>query len=397
MIKLDDDGCSDTVNCSRCHKPCDPASLLLASFNHGATWAPASLPSNSASIGAGGIRLSDTEYLVDAGGSGYERNASLGTFVGAGRVITLLGNASFGARPSEQPLVFAFGQDGPGAALFDRATAIIRWCLPSRVNVTHMGEVVQVEMSPPSTDGAALGWHGAVGSGPGGRAPALPSKDPFMTPKAHRGLAFFISADNYTWTYAGAIASSDDHQFDPYTNKPCEPAFVALANGTLLTVFRVDSFAPYYTSQSDNGGRTWSRPRTLGAPDMGSVRPRLATYGPRGENILLIGGREGLMAWTTSIDAGGIWRSVNLAEAHNAAVQAATLPAAWLYPPSYANRTRSHSFSVQGSTSYTSLIEVAPSEGRFTLLYDHLAQGWLGPGPGQADYVFVAQLETGGG
>lgn len=134
-----------------------------------------------------------------------------------------------------------------------------------------------------------------------------------------------------------------------------------------------------------------AHPRGAG---LGSVRPRLVTYGPTNENVLLVGGREGLMAWTTNMHAGGIWQSINLAEAHNAAVQAAALPAAWLYPPSYANRTRSHSFSVQGSTSYTSLIEVAPAKGHFTLLYDHLAQGWLGPGPGQADYVFVAQLEA---
>ena len=63
---------------------------------------------------------------------------------------------------------------------------------------------------------------------------------------------------------------------------PGENDIVRLSNGQILSVFRVDSCQPYWTSTSDATGQHWSSPRPLGKPrddgsidGMGSVRPKL--------------------------------------------------------------------------------------------------------------------------
>ena len=120
--------------------------------------------------------------------------------------------------------------------------------------------------------------------------------DPKLAPKATSVVAF-RSTDGVglVWEYAGTIldaASAPSSEEGPNEND-----LALLADGkTILSVIRLDAgdgpvtrpYKPYVQSLSDDGGRTWSAPVSMG-PGVGCARPRLLSLGMGG--VVLSGGR----------------------------------------------------------------------------------------------------------
>ena len=180
---------------------------------------------------------------------------------------------------------------------------------------------------------------------------------------------------------------------------PGENDVVRLVDGSLLTVFRVDSCHPYWHSRSRDG-KVWSKPSPLAPSVNGSARPKLLLM-PNGQP-LLAGGRPGLFLWLGDATA-TTWTPFNVAAVHNGLT--ADEPA-WQYSSSFVNggeheglpcSTNNSVPRPAGSTSYTSLLQVAPDE--FLLQYDRLANGWhFPPGAwGQLDMTFSMRFQFQGG
>eukprot|EP01050_Picozoa_sp_SAG11_P001778 SAG11_NODE_82_length_17639_cov_6.427594_6_plen_905_part_00 len=155
-----------------------------------------------------------------------------------------------------------------------------------------------------------------------------------------------------------------------------ENDLLRLQDGSLLTVFRVDSCHPYWHSRSTDGGKVWSAPQPLAANVNGSVRPKLLLM-PNGQP-LLAGGRPGLFLWLGDVTATN-WMPINVAAVHNSLT--AHEPT-WQYYSGFVNGTSvglpcDKKGGPAGSTSYTSLLQVAPEQ--FVLHYDRLADGWKAP------------------
>jgi hypothetical protein len=151
---------------------------------------------------------------------------------------------------------------------------------------------------------------------------------------------------------------------------------VRLKDGSLLAVFRVDSCHPYWHSRSKDG-RTWSVPSSLAVGVNGSARPKLLLL-PDGR-LLLAGGRPGLYLYRGLGDAAATsWTPLSVAAVHNG-LTADRL--AWRFQEGFANDSAAGAPCAKGgpagSTSYTSLLQVAPGE--YVLQYDRLANGWQFP------------------
>jgi hypothetical protein len=126
-------------------------------------------------------------------------------------------------------------------------------------------------------------------------------------------------------------------------------------------------------SYSSNMGLNWTVPVAM---PFGSARPKLMAL-PDGR-VLLSGGRPGLFLWVGDA-RGEVWDAINLASVHNNLTAAGSHAVDWRYSDSFVTSADRGEW-VQGSTSYTSLLDLGNGAG--LVQYDRLADGWKEP-PGQ--------------
>ena len=111
-------------------------------------------------------------------------------------------------------------------------------------------------------------------------------------PLQFQELAAFRSTDGgRTFLFQQVIGSHNQTRPSGATvwQGPSENDLVQLQDGSLLTVFRVQSCHPYRSSRSLDGGRVWTAPKLLAPNVLGSVRPKLLRL-PSGQ-VMLAGGR----------------------------------------------------------------------------------------------------------
>lgn len=207
-----------------------------------------------------------------------------------------------------------------------------------------------------------------------------------------------------------------------------EIALGVVDNKGLLVINRVTTskvgaqhkYVNYTMNYSGDLGKSWTRwgPEHNVSRAMAgqwSVMPKVLQL-PNGE-IMLAGGRPGVMIWVGGREQGTQWRSINVVAYHNKGV-ASLGPRAgreWAFvsalehlAPSTApvpnhqdakccphpNCTSNGAWCQ--STAYTSLVPVGGSNGsEFCVIYDRLANGWGGP-PGQwgmYDKVFSMRFQ----
>jgi hypothetical protein len=130
-------------------------------------------------------------------------------------------------------------------------------------------------------------------------------------------LVLAASADAFQWQVRAVIAGPDCPLTG--TEGPCESALCRLADGRLMSVFRLASFEPYGQCFSADDGRTWSAPAAIGPH---SVEPSLAVLGG-GRLLALSGGRSGVYVWFNPDGRGACWQAVDIVAVHNAARPAA--------------------------------------------------------------------------
>ena len=149
------------------------------------------------------------------------------------------------------------------------------------------------------------------------------------------------------------------------------------SSSPLLVVVRADSgdgvprrlLRAYFSLRSLDGGKSWSSPKPMVATDgspMGSARPRLLMLGSKGRlgPLVLTGGRPGLYLWVNPAGDGIAWDSINLAAAHNAALNSSS--ASLRFCDAFVNASLETQDLRQGictlSMSYNSLVQVADCE-----------------------------------
>jgi hypothetical protein len=123
---------------------------------------------------------------------------------------------------------------------------------------------------------------------------------------------FFIASsdEGNSWAFRSHI------DWDPATMSPkaegiTESSVTELLDGRLLSVFRLQSNLPLYSSLSSDVGHTWSKPRQTTA---WSVYPSVRAL-PNGA-LVLTSGRPGLGLWI-SFDQSFTWQFHNLCTQHN--------------------------------------------------------------------------------
>ena len=133
---------------------------------------------------------------------------------------------------------------------------------------------------------------------------------------------------------------------------PCEAALCRVADGRLMSIFRLASNVPYGQSFSADEGRTWSEARALSG--VFSVQPSLAVL-PNG-TIALSGGRPGIYLWLNRDGTGLNWDRFDVVANHNEFVPQEPITDAGK------------------SSSYTEV--VALDEQHLLMIYDRIPHGW---------------------
>lgn len=183
-----------------------------------------------------------------------------------------------------------------------------------------------------------------------------------------------------TWRYYAKIA--DATGLPEGAEGPNELAMIKLADGELMTVFRVGGTKDWKLRRtySRDQGRTWSPADTLPAY---SVEPSLVRTA--NGTIALSTGRPGIHLWLSTDPRAATWQDIDFVEIHNR----------WAPDKTY----RINSFQdadhpggppLWQTSSYTEIIEIAPN--RLLMVYDRSAK----PQPeNQADLtrIFVVPIE----
>ena len=288
----------------------------------------------------------------------------------------------------------------PGGA--ERGTNKTSFCAASQVWTAHPNRTLTQCQDPAVVTSVlysgfpfeveALTYGSAVVSVGSGTSAALVQTVAYTTtmPLQYQELAAFRSTDGgKTFQFQQVVGSHNQTRPSAATvwQGPGENDLVVLQDGSLLSVFRVQSCHPYRSSRSQDG-RSWTAPTLLAPNVLGSVRPKLLRL-PSGQ-LLLSGGRPGLSMWISTDAAADTWTRINIAAVHNRLVS----DPSWKYQPGFVNdsdvcsaTTKStsgcscqHPTGPSPTTAYTSLLQVGPRQ--FLLQYDRLANGWkMPPGP----------------
>ncbi len=173
---------------------------------------------------------------------------------------------------------------------------------------------------------------------------------------------FILASEDHgrTWRHFAKVA--DASGLPAGAEGPNEIAMIRLADGDLMTVFRVGSGSGWKLrrSYSHDHGRTWSAPDVLPA---WSVEPSLV----RAANgtILLSTGRPGIHLWCSTDGRGQTWQHVDIAALHNAWAPDASHRIGQYQDPEVPTIAPGELWQ---TSSYTELVEVSPNQ--FILVYD---------------------------
>ncbi len=150
------------------------------------------------------------------------------------------------------------------------------------------------------------------------------------------------STDNgQTWQYLSELAS-DPKMVGSGWEGFCEPCLVQCENGRVLALLRTGGKKPMYQVASEDGGKTWSKPRRIAETGVSPHAIRL-----HDGTLVACAGRPGLYLLIDFSGTGDNWQRIDV-------------------------------YSGQGS-SYASLMEIAPAE--VLLVYDESSfSGQRGPG-----------------
>ena len=167
------------------------------------------------------------------------------------------------------------------------------------------------------------------------------------------------------WRYLSTIATGKD--LPEKAEGPNESAMIQLADGDLMTVFRVGSGKQWNLRRaySRDDGRSWSRAEPIPAY---SVEPSLLRI--RNGTLALSTGRPGIRLWLSTDPRGQEWQEIDIVEHHNRWAQDATYRIG-----SYEGGV--HHAAATGNeqwqtSSYTEMVETAPN--RILLVYDRSAK-----------------------
>ncbi|MBL9215579.1 MAG: exo-alpha-sialidase [Opitutaceae bacterium] len=181
----------------------------------------------------------------------------------------------------------------------------------------------------------------------------------FEGDRGFRTLIVRSGAAGQEWDYVGTVAGDEQtaaalaREGEPKSEGFCEPRMVRLPDGRLFIVMRRGSNNRMYRSWSDDEGRTWSDPDSLG---FRGVEPAMMVM--RDGTLALSTGRPDAVSVRCSVDGGQTWTDPT------------PLTRGLENPrPGLAHAS-------QKSTCYTGLVEVEP--GRLLVVYDHLpfVEGW---------------------
>lgn len=163
-------------------------------------------------------------------------------------------------------------------------------------------------------------------------------------------LVLAESTDGVDWTIRSTIA--DEHCPLEGAEGPCEAALCRLADGRLMSVFRLSSNVPYGQSFSDDEGKTWSEAKAM--PGVFSVQPSLVTR--ENGSLALSGGRPGIFVWLNRGGDGKTWDKFDVVANHNEYVPNEPITGAGI------------------TTSYTEIVEI--DESHLLLIYDRIPHSW---------------------
>jgi hypothetical protein len=177
--------------------------------------------------------------------------------------------------------------------------------------------------------------------------------------KFYRTIVVKSDPSGKDWTYLATIAGDETAigVVDPDGAKayegPCEPRMIRLGDGRLFAVMRRGSNNLMCRAWSDDDGKTWSKPTSMG---FRGVKP--AVVAMKSGILACCTGRPESIALRFSIDGGESWTD-----------QTELTKGFQVEAPG-------QSHAAQKSTCYTGIVEVEP--GKLLVVYDHLpfVKGW---------------------
>lgn len=193
---------------------------------------------------------------------------------------------------------------------------------------------------------------------------------------------FVMASDDRgrTWRYYAKIA--DATGLPAAAEGPNELAMIKLADGELMTVFRVGGTQDWKLRRaySRDNGKTWSSPDTLPAY---SVEPSLVRTA--NGTIALSTGRPGIHLWLSTDPRAATWQHIDFVAIHNR-----WAPDKTYRINSFKDVDRPDGLPLWQTSSYTEIIEIAPN--RLLMVYDRSAK----PHPendGDLTRIFVVPIE----